>query len=98
MEFPRSFLLGLKLSKPRRLPALSILICPVVQLAALVRWNAWYNSKLPLYLVAISYAALRRGASDGTLLADLVSLVILFCLYASFGHIVNDYSDLEVDR
>lgn len=67
-------------------------------LGALVRWKEWRASKLPLYLAALCYAALQGASLGAVRLLDMALLAALFCLYASFGHLVNDYSDLEADR
>ena len=64
----------------------------------LVRWEVWSHSKIPLFLVAMSYAVLRGEAYETAQLADMASLLALIILYASFGHIINDYSDFDIDR
>src|SRR5262245_6164899 len=46
----------------------------------------------------MSYAALRRDAPGTDTLVDLTCLLALLCAYASFGHLVNDYSDRDADR
>jgi cytochrome P450 PksS len=67
-------------------------------LRSLVRWSEWYDSKLPLNAVGMSYAVLRSEAPGRAELADMGVLFALLCLYASYGHVANDYSDLAVDR
>jgi 4-hydroxybenzoate polyprenyltransferase len=64
----------------------------------LARWHDWYDSKLPLFLVAMCYAVLRMEAPGIIEAAQMVALLLLLCLYAAFGHIVNDYADREADR
>jgi 4-hydroxybenzoate polyprenyltransferase len=71
---------------------------PLATLAALVRWREWFDSKLPFFLVAMSYAVLRRDDPGTAQLAQMAALFVLLCLYAAFGHIVNDYSDRTADR
>jgi cytochrome P450 PksS len=70
----------------------------LAHLASLVRWREWYDSKLPLNLAGMSYAVLRGGSPGTAELADMAVLLALLCLYASYGHIANDYSDLAIDR
>src|SRR5689334_5081888 len=67
-------------------------------LGALTRWDEWYDQKLPMFLAAICYAAILRdhGAAAGPW--QIVALLVLFCLYAAFGHLVNDYADRDADR
>jgi cytochrome P450 PksS len=67
-------------------------------LGELVRWREWCDSKFPLFLACLCYAALRSAHGGLALLADMAALAVLFCLYASYGHLVNDYSDLEADK
>jgi len=70
----------------------------LVTLPALVRFAEWYDSKLPPYVGAVAYAVLIGNADDSTRVGDLLALLALFVLYASFGHLVNDYADRDVDR
>jgi cytochrome P450/4-hydroxybenzoate polyprenyltransferase len=64
----------------------------------LVRWGAWYYSKIPLFFVGMSYATLRMPQPGAAQAAQMAALFVLLCLYAAFGHIVNDYADREIDR
>jgi hypothetical protein len=70
----------------------------LVTLPALVRFAEWYDSKLPPFVGAVAYAALAGNADESTRAGDLLALLALFVLYASFGHLVNDYADRDVDR
>src|SRR5436190_3746151 len=65
---------------------------------ALVRWDEWYDSKVPLFLVCTYYAALVHPKLGAELLGEIALLVVLLCGYASFGHMVNDFSDCDADR
>src|SRR5947207_8872595 len=65
---------------------------------ALVRWDEWYNTKIPLFLVCMYYAALSRPRVDAQLIGEMTLLLALLCGYASFGHMVNDFSDRVTDR
>jgi cytochrome P450/4-hydroxybenzoate polyprenyltransferase len=67
-------------------------------LGHLVRWRDWSTSKLPTYLVAVFYALTQRPAPDAGAFAEAAALIALLCLYAAFGHIVNDYADRAADR
>jgi cytochrome P450/4-hydroxybenzoate polyprenyltransferase len=64
----------------------------------LARWSEWYDSKLPTYVAAMAYAALRHDEPAGAQMAQMVGLLVLLCVYAAFGHIINDYADREADR
>ncbi|HKX37642.1 MAG TPA: hypothetical protein VJN20_03195, partial [Burkholderiales bacterium] len=70
----------------------------IARLGELVRWDEWHDSKLPLYLAGMCYAALRGETLGAGELLDLACLLALLCSYACFGHLVNDYSDREADR
>jgi len=67
-------------------------------LSLLVRWADWKATKLPLLLAGMSYALLRKDQLGAAEAADFAALFVLICLYASLGHIVNDYADREADR
>jgi len=70
----------------------------LVALRDLVRWRDWSESKLPIFLVGMSYAVLVRRQPAIAEAGRLVALFLLLCLYAAFGHIANDYADRDVDR
>ncbi len=65
-------------------------------LLELVRWRNW-RSKLPAYLVAMSYSGLRAGAPGPGFLLQVSGLGVLLVALACSGHIANDLSDREVD-
>jgi cytochrome P450/4-hydroxybenzoate polyprenyltransferase len=65
---------------------------------ALVRWREWYDSKLPFFLLAMSYAVLREPFPGLAQAYRMAALFVLLCCYAAFGHIINDYADREADR
>lgn len=63
----------------------------------IVRWRTWYDSKAPLFLVCIYYAAITADADALSVTGDMAVLFLLLCLYASFGYSVNSLSDRAVD-
>ena len=63
----------------------------------IIRWDMWYDSKLPLLFVCMYYVGLSRSYLDISFILETAGLVLLFCLYASFGYVVNSYSDMTVD-
>jgi 4-hydroxybenzoate polyprenyltransferase len=67
-------------------------------LSELVRWREWSDSKLPMFLAAMFYAALRTPDAGLVQLRLMAVLFVVLCLYAAFGHAINDYADLETDR
>jgi hypothetical protein len=68
------------------------------RLGALVCWWEWSDPKLPLYLVAMSYAVLRMEHLGAAQAVRMAVLLVLLSLFAAFGHIINDYTDREADR
>ena len=68
-----------------------------VSLRALVRWDEWRDTKVPLFLVAMFYAALVRPHFGARLLGEMALLLVILSAYAAFGHMINDYSDREAD-
>jgi len=69
----------------------------VHRLAALVRWREWFDSKLPMFLIAMFYAGLALPNVGIIELGRMGALLVLLCLYAAFGHLINDYSDRAID-
>jgi predicted O-linked N-acetylglucosamine transferase (SPINDLY family)/4-hydroxybenzoate polyprenyltransferase len=63
-----------------------------------VRWSEWYDTKIPLFLVCIYYAALSGPALDFHRIGAMAAVLATLCIYASFGHILNDFSDRAADR
>jgi 4-hydroxybenzoate polyprenyltransferase len=64
---------------------------------ALVRSGQWWDHKVP---PVVGVAALAMGAGGATGAADLVDLLLLLasvCGIAAFGHVVNDWADIEAD-
>ena len=54
--------------------------------------------KIAFLLVCIYYAALSQPGPSGGLQAEMALLLAALCVYAAFGHLVNDFSDREADR
>ena len=71
---------------------------PLAFARALVRWNEWYDSKIAFLLLCMYYAALSQPGPSGRLQAEMAFLLAVLCVYAAFGHLVNDLSDREADR
>jgi 4-hydroxybenzoate polyprenyltransferase len=68
-----------------------------MNLRSLVRWDEWRDTKVPLGLVALFYAALAREHAGAAFLGEMVFVFVLLCVYGAFGHMINDYSDREAD-
>jgi 4-hydroxybenzoate polyprenyltransferase len=71
---------------------------PLTFLRALVRWNEWYDSKIAFLLLCMYYVALSQPNAGGWLQAEMGILLAALCAYASFGHMINDFSDRQTDR
>lgn len=67
-------------------------------LAHLIRWDEWYDSKLPLFAVSICTALLLAATIPRCALMAFAQLYIFSALFLAFGYMVNDYSDIAVDR
>lgn len=67
-------------------------------IAELVRWRDWRATKLTMYFAGMGYAGLVQADPDLALLGRMAALTAILCLFAAFGHLINDYSDLEADR
>jgi 4-hydroxybenzoate polyprenyltransferase len=68
------------------------------KLLKLIRWDDWYDSKLPLFFLAYYYLLLIHHEVHLQNLILLLPLGIFFSSLASFGYMLNDYSDKFVDR
>lgn len=69
-----------------------------MNLRGLVRWDEWRDTKVPLGLVALFYAALATPEPGARLLGEMALLLALLVAYGAFGHMINDYSDRQADR
>jgi hypothetical protein len=56
---------------------------PLATLEEIVRWREWYDSKLPLYLVAMFWSVLATNAADAAHLCLMSALFALLCFYAA---------------
>lgn len=74
------------------------LVCLLGSARALVRWGEWYDSKIPLFLLCLYYAALSGPALGLRLIGEMAMVLLTLCICASFGYILNDFSDREADR
>ena len=64
----------------------------------LIRWKEWNTSKLSLIFLIFYYlVAINKNFSYATLLL-FFNFVAFICLYFSFGYMINDFSDREVDK
>lgn len=70
----------------------------IKKLLHLIRWEEWYDSKLPL-LAAMAYCLAVRYPLPWPDAVARYSLSIIFCaLFLAYGYAVNDYSDLKIDK
>lgn len=64
----------------------------------IVRWNDWYDSKLPLFFIAYYYLLIIHNEVHLQNLILFLPLWIFFISLASFGYMLNDYFDKTADR
>ncbi len=70
----------------------------VKQSENIARWKEWNTSKLPLIFLVFYYLiAINKDFSYISLLS-FFNFLAFVCLYASFGYMINDFSDREVDK
>lgn len=63
-----------------------------------VRTHQWWNHKVaPLVGVAAVAIAREGRAAEGSALVDLALVLVAAAGVAAFGHVVNDWADIEVD-
>ena len=65
-------------------------------IASFIRWAEWYDSKIPPVVGWLYYAIYKNGGSvhDGL----PVALVVFVVSFFAYGYVLNDYSDIDVDR
>ncbi|MFL5385025.1 MAG: UbiA family prenyltransferase [Longimicrobiaceae bacterium] len=65
---------------------------------AAVRWDEWYDSKLPFAWTACASAAAGSPLGEGGVLRGTAAVILFTCLCAAFGHVANDHADRDCDR
>jgi len=64
----------------------------------LIRWNDWYDSKLPFLFLTYYYLIIINNEVNMQSLILLFPLSILFIALMSFGYMLNDYFDKSIDN
>jgi len=64
----------------------------------LTRWREWNTSKLSLIFLVFYYLIIVNKNFTTASLLSFFNFVALVCLYLSFGYMINDFSDREVDK
>lgn len=67
-------------------------------LLKLIRWDEWYDSKIALFFFAYYYLSLVHSKVQVQDMLLLLPLGIFYISLASFGFMLNDYSDKFVDK
>ena len=70
----------------------------IQNLLKLTRWDEWYDSKIALFFFVYYYLLLGHNEVQLRDMLLLLPLGIFFISLASFGFMLNDYSDRLVDR
>ena len=69
----------------------------IVFLIGLVRWNHWYESKIPLFFILGYYLLIIYWQGIGSLVL-FTRLVLFTIFFLAFGYTLNDFCDRDVDR
>ena len=64
---------------------------------ALVRWDHWYESKVPLFFI-VGYTMLILHGADLASLFNYIRLALFAVFFLAFGYALNDFCDREIDR
>lgn len=64
----------------------------------LIRWNEWNVSKLSLIFLVFYYLTYVTHSKGWYVIAIFFNLAAFLCFLAVFGYVVNDYSDIAIDR
>ena len=65
---------------------------------SLIRWDEWYDSKVPLLFISFYQICLVQATPPRQVLVLFALVTGFACLYLAFGYLINDYSDREADR
>lgn len=67
--------------------------------ASLFRAKEWYDSKVPMLISASLYLfAIQKTPFTLDNFLTIIILLLFYSIFLSFGYIINDYSDIEVDK
>lgn len=69
----------------------------IVKALHLLRWNEWYDSKMPLIAAYAYDLSLRHPAPWRVSVFKVFIALFFYVLFIAFGYLLNDYSDREVD-
>jgi len=64
----------------------------------LIRWNEWYDSKIPLFFIVFYHLCLIEGIPTRQVVPRFAFVTGYACFYLAFGYFINDYFDRESDR
>lgn len=62
----------------------------------LVRWDHWYESKVPLFFI-LGYTLLILHGPDLVSVLHYIRLLLFVIFFLAFGYAINDFSDREID-
>jgi 4-hydroxybenzoate polyprenyltransferase len=62
----------------------------------LIRWDHWYESKIPLFFI-IGYTLLILHGLDVISFLNYIRLILFSIFFLAFGYALNDYCDQEYD-
>ena len=62
----------------------------------LIRWDHWYESKIPLFFI-LGYTLLIFNGLDVISFLNYIRLLLFAILFLAFGYALNDYCDQEYD-
>jgi len=68
------------------------------KLVSFIRWPEWYDSKIPPIVGWVYYALYRLQFPCKEGISTLFAVTLFTVLYLVYGYVLNDYSDIEVDR
>lgn len=65
----------------------------------LFRTKEWYDSKVPMLISVTLYIfALNKASFSTDNFLIVITLTLFYSFFLSFGYIINDYADIEVDK
>jgi len=65
-------------------------------IASFIRWSEWYDSKIPPIVGWLYYAIYKNG--DFVQKWPFIKVVFFAVLFMAYGYVLNDYSDIEIDK
>jgi 4-hydroxybenzoate polyprenyltransferase len=70
----------------------------IIKTLHVIRWQEWYDSKVPLFFICFYYLCLKESSFQKHFLIDYIIVILFASLFLAFGYYINDLSDIKIDK